>query len=138
MAREGTGKTPEDQKEGNKPSEKGNDREETVATIPWQREGGWLSRLPSAQRVYNVTSGPQASGAASDNKDAANTAEQQTRGHARTGLTTITPDRTNQHCEVVRTLGSRALSISSVVRAPTSPRARAHLGGTWDSPQIFQ
>ena len=99
MAREGTGKTPEAQKEGNKPSEKGNDREETIATIPWQREGGRLSRPPSAQRVHNVTGGPQASRAASDDEDTANTAEQQTRGRARTGLTAITPDRTNQQVE---------------------------------------
>ena len=94
--REGTEKTPEAQKEGNKPSEKGNDREETLAAMPWQREGGRLSRPPSAQRVHNVTGGPQASGAASDDEDTANTAEQQTRGRARTGLTAITPDRTNQ------------------------------------------
>ena len=96
MAREGTGKTPEAQKEGNKPSEKGTDREETIAAMLWQREGGRLSCLPSAQWVHNVTGGPQASGAASDNDDTANMAEQPTCGRARTGLTAITSDRTNQ------------------------------------------
>ena len=94
MAREDTGKTPEAQKEGNKPSERGNNREETIAAMPWQREGGRLSRPPSAHRVHNVTSDRKPVGQRPMTKTP-NTAEQQTRGRARTGLTATTPDRTN-------------------------------------------
>ena len=81
--------------DGASSKEKG-DNAETIAAMPWQREGGRLSRPPSAQRVHSVSGGPQANArAVSDDDETPITEQQQDRGRTRTGLTAHTLERTN-------------------------------------------
>ena len=54
--------------EGASNKEKG-DNAETIASMPWQRKGGRLSRPPSAQRVYSVSGRLQANARAVSDDD---------------------------------------------------------------------